>query len=169
MSKQQTFQNKQSSINIHWVPNIRSLLFFVIFQPKKMSTRMNLSSINLVQRTHFSCNFHQLSLSQSRDMAKICYLGVPSYQAHHRYSKKLRNFEQHIKQIYLKYMSDNICLEVAPDWQTQVQPFGNWSNLSKLTPTGITLQLGCDKSMSFHMVAISCAMQAFDCPQHKSQ
>ena len=38
----------------------------MIFQPKKMST-----TINLVQMTNLSCNFRQLSLTQSRDMAKI--------------------------------------------------------------------------------------------------
>ena len=54
---------------------------------------MHLGSINLVQMIHVSCSFHQLSLTQGQDMAKICYLGVPNYEAHQRYIQKMRDFE----------------------------------------------------------------------------
>ena len=58
---------------------IRQVLFFRDISTKKMSTTMYLSSIDVVQMTHASCNFHQLSFTLSRDMAKISYLGVPNY------------------------------------------------------------------------------------------
>ena len=38
--------------------------------------------------THLSCSFHQLSLTQSRYMTKISYLGVSNYWAHKRYSHR---------------------------------------------------------------------------------
>ena len=64
--------------------------------------------------THLLCNFHQLSFTQSRDIAKKSIIWVSRIIRQIREKvKKSRNFLQNINQLCLKYMASSICLEVV--------------------------------------------------------
>ena len=97
------------------VPSYYATVLFYDISTKYKLITMNHSVNKLVQMTHPSCNFHQLSLNCSWDIAKYIFLYlICMFQVITQIRGKVKS-EEFSPKLFLKYVANSISLEDVPD------------------------------------------------------